>query len=125
MTKKIKTHELLRKGKYGELFNIQEAFKGEKSKLNLIKAIYLDEPESAPAVFLFILSFYACFFEVRAYSFTLIFVFAKISLLESIFKAIRLTWKQLVFVCLLAFSFSFIFGFLTLNNYIVPLYENE
>jgi hypothetical protein len=59
------------------------------------------------------------------YSFSLIFIFAKIELLSSILKAIRLTWQQLVFVLLLALAFSFIFGFLTLNNYIGPLYENE
>ena len=62
---------------------------------------------------------------MRVYSFTLIFIFAKIELLESILKAIRLTWKQLIIVCLLAVVFSFIFGFMTINNYIIPLYENE
>jgi hypothetical protein len=76
-------------------------------------------------VLLLLVSLFAFFVEVRVYSFTLIFIFSKIELLESILKAIRLTWKQLLIVCLLAVVFSFIFGFLTINNYIVPLYENE
>ena len=121
---KIKTQELLQT-RVG-LLELQKpnvpSFK--KSRLKLIKAIYFDEPESSTAVFLFLLSLYACFVEVRAYSFTFLFFFARISLLESIFKAIRLTWKQLVFVCLLAFAFSFIFGFVTLGHYLGPLYES-
>lgn len=93
--------------------------------LKILKSVYIDEPDSTHAFILLIISIYACFFEVRVYSFSLIFAFAKIELLESILKSIRLTWQQLVFVCLLALAFSFIFGFITLNYYIGPLYENE
>ncbi len=90
-----------------------------------MKEIYIEESNSFHVVLLFIVSLFAFFIEVRIYAFTLLYIFANIELLESILKAIRLTWKQLLVVCLLAFLFSFVFGFLTLNNYIIPLYENE
>jgi len=68
------------------------------------------------------LSFISCFFELRLYSLVILYIFAKIELLSSILTAIRLTWGKLLIVCLLATAFSFIFGFLSINNYIKVLY---
>ncbi len=39
--------------------------------------------------------------------------------------AIRMTWGKLLLVCLLATAFTFIFGMLSINNYIKVLYESE
>lgn len=47
------------------------------STWRLLKALYIDEIDSAHATILFIISFYSCWFEVRAYSFALLFVFAR------------------------------------------------
>lgn len=55
----------------------------------------------------------------------LLYIFAKIETLSNILTAIRLTWAKLLVVCLLATAFTFVFGFLSINNYVRVLYENE
>jgi hypothetical protein len=91
----------------------------------LLREIYFEEGTSLHALLLLLLSFLSCFFEHRLYSLVILYMFAKIELLSSILMAIRLTWGKLLIVCSLATAFSFIFGFLSINNYIKVLYENE
>lgn len=91
----------------------------------LIKQIYIEEGSSLHAVLLLAISVFSCFFEVRMYSFVLLYIFAKIQLLRDILSAISVTWRQLVLVSLLSMAFNFIFGMLSINNYINVLYQNE
>jgi hypothetical protein len=71
-----------------------------------------------------VLSIVACFIEVRAYSFVLLYIFARIQLLRDILSAMTVTWRQLILVSLLSMAFNFIFGVLSINYYINVLYEN-
>ena len=48
------------------------------SRWKLIYFIYFGESQSLHCVFLLIISLYACFFELRVYAFSLLFIFAKI-----------------------------------------------
>lgn len=70
------------------------------------------------------LSIIGCFIEVRAYSFVLLYIFARIQLLRDILSAISATWRQLLLVSLLSMAFNFIFGVLSINFYINVLHEN-
>jgi hypothetical protein len=58
------------------------------------------------------------------YSFVILYIFAKIQLLRDILSAISVTWRQLALVSLLSMAFNFIFGMMSINNYISVLYEN-
>lgn len=99
-----------------------------KSKLRyyymLLKEIYLEENTSLHATLLFSLSLIACWIDVRLYSFVLVYIFAKIETLSNILTAIRLSWGTLIVVSLLAMAFTFVFGLLSINNYVKVLYDN-
>lgn len=91
----------------------------------LFKEIYLEETSSLHATLMFSLSFLSCWYDTRLYSLILLYIFAKIDTLSNILTAIRLSWGKLLVVCLLGSAFTFVFGFLSINNYVKVLYENE
>lgn len=73
----------------------------------------------------FIISFMSAFLSVRFYAFNLFFLFAQIDVFKNIFAAILTNAKQLLVVCMFGLTFAFVFAFITLNSYLIPLYENE
>ncbi len=91
----------------------------------LTKEIYLEEASSLHASLLLGLSVGGCLIDPRLYSFVFLYTFAKIETLSSILQAIRLTLGKLAVVCLFALTFAFVFGFLSIDNYITVLYDNE
>lgn len=59
------------------------------------------------------------------YAFNLFFMFAQIDVFKNIFAAIMTNAKQLLVVCMFGLTFAYVFAFVTLNSYLIPLYENE
>jgi hypothetical protein len=75
-------------------------------------------------VIFFISSCLSVFVSVRLYAFNLFFLFAQIDVFKNIFTAIMTNAKQLLVVCMFGLTFAFVFAFVTLNSYLIPLYEN-
>lgn len=90
-----------------------------------LKAIYFENYKSWTVLVFFTISFMSAFISVRFYAFNFFFLFAQLDVFKNIFKAILTNAKQLAVVCMFGLTFAFVFAFVTLNNYLIPLYENE
>lgn len=91
----------------------------------MLKMVYIDNEKSRGVIFFFVLSFLSAFVSVRFYAFNLFFFFAQIDVSKNIFAAIYTNAKPLIVVCVFGLTFAFVFAFVTLNTYLVPLFENE